>query len=101
MAFHTTFPCFWRGKALPREDGGLAGNGEAHPQKRTPADSRGLRRLDDINNSCLEVFRQHWQCLDNNNHQLWQCRPEEWKLNKCVYENLVGRPNPLLDTGGC
>ena len=45
--------------------------------------------IDDINKSCLEQFRSHWQCLDDNNHQLWQCRPAEWKLNKCVYENLV------------
>jgi len=46
-------------------------------------------RIDDINKSCLEQFRSHWQCLDNNNHQLWQCRPREWKLNQCVFENLV------------
>ncbi|KAL2150148.1 hypothetical protein VTH82DRAFT_7824 [Thermothelomyces myriococcoides] len=44
--------------------------------------------LEDINKSCLEQFRAHWQCLENNNQQLWQCRPAEWKLNKCVYENL-------------
>jgi hypothetical protein len=45
--------------------------------------------IDDINKSCLEQFRAHWQCLDNNNHQLWQCRPAEWKLNRCVFDNLV------------
>ena len=45
--------------------------------------------IEDINKSCLEQFRAHWQCLENNNQQLWQCRPAEWKLNKCVYENLV------------
>ncbi|KAK0612552.1 hypothetical protein B0T17DRAFT_409541 [Bombardia bombarda] len=44
--------------------------------------------IDDINKSCLEQFRSHWECLDNNNHQLWQCRPKEWALNKCVFENL-------------
>ncbi|KAK3311618.1 uncharacterized protein B0T15DRAFT_508162 [Chaetomium strumarium] len=44
--------------------------------------------LEDINKSCLEQFRAHWQCLENNNQQLWQCRPAEWKLNRCVYENL-------------
>ncbi|KXX82340.1 NADH dehydrogenase [ubiquinone] 1 alpha subcomplex subunit 8 [Madurella mycetomatis] len=47
-----------------------------------------LSSLEDINKSCLEQFRTHWQCLENNNQQLWQCRPAEWKLNKCVYENL-------------
>lgn len=45
--------------------------------------------IDDINKSCLEQFRSHWACLEDNNHQLWQCRPAEWKLNKCVFENLV------------
>ncbi|EPE08429.1 nadh-ubiquinone oxidoreductase kda subunit [Ophiostoma piceae UAMH 11346] len=44
--------------------------------------------LEDINKSCLDTFRQHWQCLENNNQQMWQCRPEEWKFNKCVFENL-------------
>jgi NADH dehydrogenase (ubiquinone) 1 alpha subcomplex subunit 8 len=48
-----------------------------------------LTSIDDINKSCLEQFRSHWQCLDDNNQQLWQCRPAEWKLNKCVFENLV------------
>jgi len=28
-------------------------------------------------------------CLEFNNHQLWQCRPAEWQLNKCVFDNLV------------
>lgn len=46
-------------------------------------------RIEDINKSCLEEFRSHWECLDNNNQQLWQCRPAEWKLNKCVFQNLV------------
>ncbi|KAL2106546.1 hypothetical protein VUR80DRAFT_6568 [Thermomyces stellatus] len=44
--------------------------------------------LKDINTHCLEEFRRHWTCLENGNQQLWQCRPEEWKLNKCVYDNL-------------
>ncbi|OIW31315.1 NADH dehydrogenase, alpha subcomplex, subunit 8 [Coniochaeta ligniaria NRRL 30616] len=48
--------------------------------------ARGV--IDDINKSCLEQFRSHWACLEDNNHQLWQCRPAEWKLNKCVFENL-------------
>jgi len=54
---------------------------------------RNTSRIDDINKSCLEQFRAHWQCLDNNNHQLWQCRPAEWKLNKCVFENTVRHPS--------
>ena len=58
-----------------------------HPPFIVPVLTGG--RLEDINKSCLEQFRAHWDCLDNNNHQLWQCRPAEWKLNKCVFENLV------------
>lgn len=42
-----------------------------------------------MNKHCLDEFRAHWQCLDNNNHQLWQCRAKEWSLNKCVFHNLV------------
>ncbi|EWY95816.1 NADH-ubiquinone oxidoreductase 20.8 kDa subunit [Fusarium oxysporum NRRL 32931] len=44
--------------------------------------------IKDINTHCLAEFRKHWECLDDRNHQLWQCRPAEWKLNKCVYDNL-------------
>ncbi|KAI1635961.1 hypothetical protein F4809DRAFT_611348 [Biscogniauxia mediterranea] len=51
--------------------------------------------VEDINKHCLDEFRKHWQCLDNNNHQLWQCRKDEWKLNKCVFDNLVCLGNPL------
>ena len=45
--------------------------------------------LEDINKSCLDEFRKHWECLDNNNQQLWQCRRWERPLNKCVFDNLV------------
>ncbi|KAK0725815.1 hypothetical protein B0H67DRAFT_571629 [Lasiosphaeris hirsuta] len=44
--------------------------------------------IKDLNTSCLEQFRAHWECLDDNNHQLWQCRPAEWNLNKCAFEKL-------------
>ena len=46
-------------------------------------------RLDDINKNCLEEFRKHWQCLDNNNQQLWHCRRPEQLLNRCVFDKLV------------
>lgn len=46
-------------------------------------------RLDDVNKHCLAEFRKHWECLDNNNQQLWQCRKFERPLNKCVFDNLV------------
>ncbi|KAF2427199.1 NADH dehydrogenase, alpha subcomplex, subunit 8 [Tothia fuscella] len=44
--------------------------------------------LTDINKHCLEEFRRHWECLENNNQQMWQCRRMEWPLNKCVFDNL-------------
>jgi CHCH domain len=55
-----------------------------------------LYRLDDINKHCLTEFRKHWTCLENNNQQLWQCRPAEWKLNKCVFDSLVCHHGFLL-----
>lgn len=48
-----------------------------------------FNRIEDVNKHCLAEFRKHWTCLDDNNQQLWQCRPQEWKLNKCVFDNLV------------
>jgi hypothetical protein len=57
------------------------------------ANSSTLDRIEDVNKHCLAEFRRHWTCLDNNNQQLWQCRPQEWKLNKCVFDNLVRSAN--------
>jgi NADH dehydrogenase (ubiquinone) 1 alpha subcomplex subunit 8 len=45
--------------------------------------------LEDVTKNCLDTFRAHWECLDNNNHQLWQCRRFERNLNACVFEKLV------------
>jgi NADH dehydrogenase (ubiquinone) 1 alpha subcomplex subunit 8 len=44
--------------------------------------------LNDLTAQCLKEFRSHWQCLDNQNHQLYQCREAEWKLNKCAFDKL-------------
>ncbi|KAJ4369776.1 ndufa8, NADH-ubiquinone oxidoreductase complex I 19kd subunit [Neocucurbitaria cava] len=44
--------------------------------------------IKDINENCLAEFRTHWQCLENHNQQLWNCRSEERRLNKCVFEKL-------------
>jgi hypothetical protein len=52
-------------------------------------------RLSDINKNCLEEFRAHWNCLENNNHQLWQCRRPERVLNRCVFQKIV-RSRPRL-----
>ncbi|KAL4956741.1 hypothetical protein BDW69DRAFT_181305 [Aspergillus filifer] len=44
--------------------------------------------LKDINTHCLQVFNAHWECLENNNHRLWECRKFEMDLNKCVFDKL-------------
>lgn len=59
------------------------------PPEGKGSDGQSDDRIEDVNKHCLEEFRAHWQCLDNNNHQLWQCRAKEWRLNKCVFSNLV------------
>ena len=51
--------------------------------------------LDDMNKHCLAEFRKHWECLDDHNQQLWQCRKFERPLNKCVFDNLVCCKSPL------
>ena len=48
-------------------------------------------RIADVNQHCLAEFKKHWQCLERQNHQLWQCRRWEWPLNKCVFDNLVSK----------
>lgn len=53
--------------------------------------------ISDINKTCLEEFNRHWQCLNENNHQLWQCRTFEWPLNRCVY-NKLGLEKVIPDT---
>ncbi|KAI4289222.1 MAG: hypothetical protein L6R35_001513 [Caloplaca aegaea] len=52
--------------------------------------------LEDINRNCLDEFRRHWNCLENNNQQLWQCRKHEWKLNGCVSGVAVRYEKRLL-----
>ncbi|KAL9059225.1 MAG: hypothetical protein Q9162_001262 [Coniocarpon cinnabarinum] len=44
--------------------------------------------LQDVTANCLDEFRAHWHCLENYNHQLWNCRRAERKLNKCVFDKL-------------
>lgn len=45
--------------------------------------------IKDINTNCLDQFKAHWECLENNNHHLWECRRPEMQLNTCVFEKLV------------
>jgi hypothetical protein len=42
-----------------------------------------------MNKHCLEEFKAHYECLDNANHQLYQCRRPERVLNRCVFQKIV------------
>jgi len=44
--------------------------------------------IKDINTHCLKQFNSHWECLENNNHRLWECRKLEMQLNQCVFDKL-------------
>lgn len=46
-------------------------------------------RLQDINTHCLEEFRRHYECLEQHNQQMWQCRRPERVLNRCVFQKIV------------
>lgn len=45
--------------------------------------------IKDINTHCLEEFKAHADCLENNNHYQFECRKPEMSLNKCVFDKLV------------
>ncbi|PSS14827.1 hypothetical protein M430DRAFT_59541 [Amorphotheca resinae ATCC 22711] len=78
----------WQGSRDRARKGGRGPEERRHSYKEVFTDWAYTDRLDDVNKHCLAEFRKHWTCLDNNNQQLWQCRAQEWKLNKCVFDNL-------------
>ncbi|DAA73539.1 TPA_exp: hypothetical protein A8136_4720 [Trichophyton benhamiae CBS 112371] len=53
--------------------------------------------IKDINTHCMQQFKAHWECLEQNNHQLWNCRKNENQLNTCVFEKL-GLKKTIPDT---
>jgi len=44
--------------------------------------------IKDINAHCAESFKLHFDCLNNNNYKMANCRKAETLLNKCVFDNL-------------
>lgn len=52
-------------------------------------ESADFNRIKDINTHCLDQFNAHWDCLENNNHRMFECRAPEMKLNNCVFDKLV------------
>lgn len=57
--------------------------------------------IKDINTHCLQQFNAHWECLENNNHRLWECRKNEMTLNQCVFDKLVRFPVHWLSLPLC
>ncbi|KAM5442367.1 ndufa8, NADH-ubiquinone oxidoreductase complex I 19kd subunit [Microsporum ferrugineum] len=53
--------------------------------------------IKDINTHCMQQFKAHWECLEQNNQQLWYCRKNESQLNSCVFEKL-GLKKTIPDT---
>ena len=58
--------------------------------------SADFNRIKDINTNCLDQFNAHWNCLEDNNQRLFECRGPEQKLNSCVFEKLVCFPPRFL-----
>ncbi|OMJ29737.1 NADH-ubiquinone oxidoreductase [Smittium culicis] len=44
--------------------------------------------LSKVKENCAEVFESHWKCLDLGNQEYQMCRPEEKKLNDCIFTKL-------------
>lgn len=44
--------------------------------------------LNDLNKYCFDEFKLHYDCLEQNNHNLGSCRNSEKVFNKCVFTNL-------------
>ncbi|KAI8341319.1 NADH-ubiquinone oxidoreductase subunit [Chlamydoabsidia padenii] len=41
-----------------------------------------------LRENCGKEFDAHWQCLEKNNQELYNCRKPEKALNSCVFEKL-------------
>ncbi|KAI8072401.1 hypothetical protein BC940DRAFT_292499 [Gongronella butleri] len=41
-----------------------------------------------LRENCGQQFKEHWQCLENNNHELQKCRKAETALNACALDKL-------------
>ena len=44
--------------------------------------------LKDINKHCLDEFKLHYECLEQENHNMGHCRHSEGVLGKCIFQNL-------------
>lgn len=44
--------------------------------------------LKDINKYCLDEFKLHYECLEQENHRLGSCRSAEKVFSKCVFDNM-------------
>lgn len=55
-------------------------------------------RISKMRENCLAQFDTHWNCLENNNHEYYQCRKPERALNKCMFDKLVSVSTGLFNT---
>lgn len=44
--------------------------------------------LKDINKYCFDEFKLHYECLEQENHRLGNCRSSESVFRKCIFDNL-------------
>lgn len=44
--------------------------------------------LQDINKYCFDEFKLHYECLEQENHRLGNCRKAESVFNKCIFKHL-------------
>lgn len=44
--------------------------------------------IKDLNAHCAESFKLHYECLNENNYRMSNCRKAETLFNNCVFENL-------------
>lgn len=44
--------------------------------------------LNKLNQHCFDEFKLHYECLEQNNHNMGHCRASEKVFNKCVLQNL-------------
>ncbi|CAI2166509.1 18038_t:CDS:2 [Funneliformis geosporum] len=47
-----------------------------------------IELLRKLRENCDKEFETHWQCLDKNNQEYYQCRPQEKTFNSCVFNAL-------------
>eukprot|EP00834_Sanchytrium_tribonematis_P003224 NODE_118_length_18285_cov_1.016606.p9 type:complete len:154 gc:universal NODE_118_length_18285_cov_1.016606:130-591(+) len=48
----------------------------------------GKEFIKEMQQTCDQVFKEHWNCLTMNNHRFEKCRPAESALNSCILKSM-------------